>query len=238
MKLTDITTYRYKHTARGIVDDINDNINGRVALNPKLQSTHVLYIIKNLFKDRCKTVLEIGTLWGGAMLTMMASEYKSKFVSMDMFGGFYPDLLGEGNSDQDFGINTIELVDENIQYNNPYQHEYDLIKGSSHDKEVIDYVKENYPEIDLFFIDGDHTKKGVLQDWKDYSDLITSGGIVVFDDYWVGEYERVAWKKEDDAGVKWMDVVGAVDEIISSETFTKNWKDVGLFGDKRIIERL
>ena len=126
MKLTDITTYRYKHTARGIVDDINDNINGRVALNPKLQSTHVLYIIKNLFKDRCKTVLEIGTLWGGAMLTMMASEYKSKFVSMDMFGGFYPDLLGEGNSDQDFGINTIELVDENIQYNNPYHLHPDL----------------------------------------------------------------------------------------------------------------
>ena len=238
MNLTDITSYRYKHTARGIVEDINDNINGRVALNDMLQSTHVLYIIKNLLKDKCKTVLEIGTLWGGAMLTMMASEYKSKFVSMDMFGGFYPDLLGEGNSDQDFGINTIELVDENIQYNNPYQHEYDLIKGSSHDKEVIDYVKENYPEIDLFFIDGDHTKKGVLQDWKDYSDLITSGGIVVFDDYWVGEYERVAWKKEDDDGVKWMDVVGAVDEIISSETFTKNWKDVGLFGDKRIIERL
>ena len=238
MNLTDITNYRYKNTARGIVEDINDNINGRVALNNMLQSTHVLYIIKNLLKDKCKTVLEIGTLWGGAMLTMMTSEYKSKFVSMDMFGGFYPDLLGEGNSDQDFGINTLELVDENIQYNNPYQHEYDLIKGSSHDKEVIDYVKENYSKIDLLFIDGDHSKKGVLQDWKDYSDLIVSGGIVVFDDYWVGEYERAAWKKEDDDGVKWMDVVGAVDKIISSKTFTKNWKDVGLFGDKKIIERL
>ena len=35
-----------------------------------------------------------------------------------------------------------------------------------------------------------------------------------------------------------MDVVGAVDEILSSDTFLKNWKDVGLFGDKRIIERL
>ena len=102
----------------------------------------------------------------------------------------------------------------------------------------INYVKENYPKIDLLFIDGDHTKKGVLQDWEDYSNLVTKGGIVVFDDYWVGEYERAAWKKEDDNGVKWMDVVGAVDEIINNETFLTNWKDVGLFGDKKIIERL
>ena len=139
---------------------------------------------------------------------------------------------------QNYGINTIELVTENVNNNNPYQHKYDLIQGSSHDTEIINYVKENYPKIDLLFIDGDHSKKGVLQDWEDYSELLSKGGIVVFDDYWVGDYERAAWKKEDDDGVKWMDVVGAVDKIISSKTFTKNWKDVGLFGDKRIIERL
>jgi predicted O-methyltransferase YrrM len=155
-----------------------------------------------------------------------------------MFEGFYPELLGEGNSDQNFGVNTLELVTENIEKNNEWKHEYDLIKGSSHDSKVINYVKENYPEIDLLFIDGDHTKKGVLQDWDDYSNLVTKGGIVVFDDYWVGKYERAAWRKEDDEGVKWMDVVGAVDEIINNKTFLRNWKDVGLFGDKKIIERL
>ena len=238
MKLDDIKNYNYQGIARGIVEDLNNNINGRVALNDMLQSTHVLYIIKNLLEDKCKTVLEIGTLWGGALLTMMQTEYKSKFVSVDMFEGFYPELLGEGNGDQNFGINTIELVDENIKNNNPYQHEYDLIKGSSHDTKVINYVKENYPKIDLLFIDGDHTKKSVLQDWEDYSDLVTKGGIVVFDDYWIGEYVRAAWRKEDDDGVKWMDVVGAVDEIINDKTFLTNWRDVGLFGDKKIIERL
>ena len=238
MKWNEISDFRYMETARGIVGDINNNITGRVALNDMLRATHVLYIIKNLLRDKCKTVLEIGTLWGGALLTMMQSEYSSKFLSVDMFEGFYPDLLGEGNSDQDHGINTIELVTENINENNPWKHEYDLIKGSSHDSKVINYVKENYPEIDLLFIDGDHTKKGVLQDWDDYSNLVTKGGIVVFDDYWVGEYERAAWKKEDDNGVKWMDVVGAVDEIINDKTFLTNWRDVGLFGDKKIIERL
>ena len=77
MNISSITDYRYKGVAKGIVEDINNNINGRVALNNMLQSTHVLYIIKNLLEDKCKTVLEIGTLWGGAMLTMMASEYKT-----------------------------------------------------------------------------------------------------------------------------------------------------------------
>ena len=40
----------------------------------------------------------------------------------------------------------------------------------------------------------------------------------MFDDYWIGEYVRAAWRKEDDDGVKWMDVVGAVDEIINDKT--------------------
>ena len=169
---------------------------------------------------------------------MMQSEYSSKFVSVDMFEGFYPDLLGEGNSDQDHGINTIELVTENINENNPWNHEFDLVKGSSHDKVVVDYIRKNYPVVEFMFIDGDHTKKGVLQDWNDYSDLISTGGIVVFDDYWVGDYERAAWKKEDENGGKWMDVVGAVDEITESKDFSEQWKVVGLFGDKKIIERL
>ena len=238
MKWNEISDFRYMETAKGIVGDINNNITGRVALNNMLRATHVLYIIKNLLRDKCKTVLEIGTLWGGALLTMMQSEYSTKFVSVDMFEGFYPDLLGEGNSDQDHGINTIELVTENINENNPWNHEFDLVKGSSHDKVVVDYIRKNYPVVEFMFIDGDHTKKGVLQDWNDYSDLISTGGIVVFDDYWVGDYERAAWKKEDENGVKWMDVVGAVDEIINDETFLTNWKDVGLFGDKKIIERL
>ena len=64
------------------------------------------------------------------------------------------------------------------------------------------------------------------------------GGIVIFDDYWTGQYEKAAWKKEDENGVKWMDVVGAVDEIMASENFNEKWKEVALFADKKIIERI
>lgn len=236
MKINEILNHKDLKLSETIVAELNENITGRVAINKMIGATHILYLVKELLKDDCKTVLEIGTLWGGALLTMMRSEYTSKFVSMDMFEGFYPNLLGEGSHDG-YGINTEELVTKNILNNNPFEHEFELIKGSSHDEKIVKYVKKNYSEIDLFFIDGDHTKKGVLQDWKDYSSLVTKGGIVIFDDYWIGEYERAAWKKEDENGVKWMDVVGAVDEIAGSDNFTNEWNYVGLFGDKYILER-
>ena len=238
MKITDILEYENIEQYKKMVLSINDNMIGRVALNPTISSTEVLYIIKQLMGEDCKTVLEIGTLWGGALMTIMQSKYESNFASIDTFNGFYPELLGEGNADHEDGFNTIDKVNKNVNNNNPHQHNFDLIEGSSHDEKVINYVKEHYSEVDLLFIDGDHTKKGVLQDWNDYSSLVTKGGIVVFDDYWVGEYEQAAWKKEDEDGVKWMDVVGAVDEIMDSEDFSNNWKNVGLFGDKKIIERL
>lgn len=237
MNLNDILNNEEIKTSKQLVMKINKSIVGRVALNNMLQSTHVLYVIKNLLGDNCKNVLEIGTLWGGALLTMMESKHKSKFISIDMFEGFYPTLIGKGSHDG-HGINTKEIVTENILNNNPWSHEFELIKGSSHDKKIINYIENNYPNIDLLFIDGDHTKKGVLQDWNDYSSLVTRGGIVVFDDYWVGKYETAAWKTEDDNGVKWMDVVGAVDEIVGDNNFVNQWKDIGLYGDKYILEKI
>ena len=253
MNLDDILNHEEIKISKKLVMKINESIVGRVALNNMLQSTHVLYVIKDLLGDNCKNVLEIGTLWGGALLTMMQSEYESVFVSIDMFEGFYPNLIGKGNTDGKFGINTKELVTENILKNNPFKYEFDLVKGSSHDKEVVEYVTKKYPKIDLLFIDGDHTKKGTLQDWNDYSDLVTKGGLVVFDDHWddkrLGDsnhwntprknFQRYGWKAVDEeTGEKWMDVVGAVEDITNHNNFYNNWKEVGLYGDKYILERI
>jgi len=269
MNLDDIVNHEEIKTSTEVVTKIDESIIGRVASNQKtpwvpgkiardkpigeLQATHVLYIIKNLLGDNCKNVLEIGTLWGGTLLTMMQSEYESVFVSIDMFEGFYPNLIGKGNTDGKFGINTKEIVTENILNNNPWSHEFELIKGSSHDKKIINYIENNYSNIDLLFIDGDHTKKGVLQDWNDYSSLVTKGGLVVFDDHWDDKrledsnyaytprknFQRYGWKTVDEVtGEKWMDVVGAVEDITNHKDFYDNWKEVGLYGNKYILERI
>ena len=44
--------------------------------------------------DKCKKILELGTLWGGSIITMMRSEYPSHFVSVDFFNGYYKNLTG------------------------------------------------------------------------------------------------------------------------------------------------
>ena len=170
---------------------------------------------------------------------MMQSEYNSKFVSIDTFRGFYPELLGEGNTDHEDGINTIEKVTENINKNNVHNHEFELIQGSSHDEKVINHIKDICPTVDLLFIDGDHTKKGVLQDWKDYSNLVSKGGLVIFDDYWTGDLAKYAWKNKS----HWdeperMDIVGAYAELESRDDFYKKWKSIGLIADKKIIQRI
>ena len=132
-------------------------------------------------------------------------------------------------------------ITKNINQNNIHNYEFELVKGSSHSKGVIDYIHLKYPIIDLLFIDGDHTKKGVLQDWDNYSSLIPSKGIVIFDDYWSGGLKDKAWNSDKMSfgdGTQWMDVVGAVDEIISRDDFEFNWKEIGLYGDKKIIQKI
>jgi len=247
MEFNQIQNHKSTNLAKNIVDKLDQNITGKVARQESDSFTHSLYLIKNLMGEKCKNVLEIGTFWGGALLTMMQDKHKSKFVSIDMFEGFYPELIGEntpfkdGHIDKQYGINTKEKIINNINQNNIHNYKFELVKGSSHNKEVIDYIHLKYPIIDLLFIDGDHTKKGVLQDWDNYSSLISSKGIVVFDDYWSGGLRDKAWNSDKmsfDDGTQWMDVVGAVDEIISRDSFESNWKEIGLYGDKKIIQKI
>ena len=138
------------------------------------------------------------------------------------------------------GTNTLGSVSSNIERHNNNDHTYDLVQGSSYDTQVIEKVHlllEN--SIDLLFIDGDHRKAGVIKDFEAYSELVSIGGIIVFDDYWSGDLEKYAWKNKDHWDEpKRMDIVGAYKELQSREDFYKKWKEVGLIADKKIIERI
>ena len=93
--------------------------------------------------------------------------------------------------------------------------------------------------VDVLFIDGDHTKVGVIADWEDYSGLVKKGGVVIFDDHWSGDLAKYAWRHKDHwTEPKAMDIVGAYKEISEEESFKDNWKEVGLIEDKMIVERI
>jgi hypothetical protein len=40
------------------------------------------------------------------------------------------------------------------------------------------------PQVDILFIDGDHSYDAVLEDFLNYKNLVLQGGYVIFDDYW------------------------------------------------------
>jgi cephalosporin hydroxylase len=76
-----------------------------------------------------------------------------------------------------------DVVIQNVNKLNKHNNNYNYIKGSSHDLETFNKLIEYTDEIDILFIDGDHTYKGVKNDFELYSKLVKNGGYIIFDDY-------------------------------------------------------
>jgi hypothetical protein len=90
---------------------------------------------------------------------------------MENFGNFYAYTVNG------YAANGIQSTGQNNYIHNNY------IKGSSHDLETFNKLREFVDEIDILFIDGDHSYDGVILDFEMYSKLVKSGGYIIFDDY-------------------------------------------------------
>ena len=69
------------------------------------------------------------------------------------------------------------------------------VVGSSHLPETIEKLKTLLDGrlIDVLFIDGDHSKEGMLQDFYDYSPLVRTGGIIAVHDIFYLPEVIAAW---------------------------------------------
>jgi len=58
------------------------------------------------------------------------------------------------------------------------------LSGDSHSPEFKKRVEAQFAgeQVDFLFIDGDHTEKGVEQDYNDYKNLVRPGGLIAFHD--------------------------------------------------------
>jgi hypothetical protein len=97
-----------------------------------------------------------------------------------------------------------------IDYLNQIKNWVDLPQNISVDypditEEIIDKVKTIVKDVDLFYIDGNHTFEGCMNDFLNYNDLVKNGGYIAFDDYHDVEYSP--------------QVKHAVDFIISDLTY-------------------
>jgi len=150
---------------------------------------HILYDIASSIKKDEINYVEIGCYAGGSACLMLQRK-KTNVVSID---------LGEPIPE--------EIVMNNTNNQNIHKNRFNYIKGNSQINETKERLKSvmleyKSKEIDILFIDGDHSFDGVHNDFNIYEDLVAIGGYIVFDDY--------------NDPVHSPDVNGAVNNIVSN----------------------
>lgn len=162
------------------------------------KSPHIEYM-KDLKKNmKCSVYVEIGVLYGGSMIEQMKDSQECIFIGIDPFTGYYGNSY-DPHRKVDLS-NHYDIVKKNIDENNPNNHKYHLLKGFSND--MVDEFKKLNLQIDYLFIDGDHSYKGVMDDFNNYLPFVKKDGFIVFDNY------------NDNA---WKEVTTAVDELLKKD---------------------
>lgn len=158
---------------------------------------HILYDIADSINKEEINYVEIGCYAGGSACLML-QRTKTNVIGID---------LGEPISE--------EVVLKNTKNHNIHQNSFSYIKANSQileTKERLKSIMNEYKsqEIDILFIDGDHSFNSVHNDFNLYEDLVSIGGYIVFDDYHDPEHSP--------------DVNGAVNNIVSN---LKNYEVIG-----------
>jgi predicted O-methyltransferase YrrM len=151
---------------------LTSNIVKNISMNMKGSTFHhhyhILYTLCSLIKKETVVYTEIGTFNGGSLCLMLQHPSKISCVSIDPFH------LNRTN---------VMIVEENIKKFNINNYEVELTKKFSTDSSLINNLKVRNFQTDILFIDGDHSYKSVIHDFTIFSDFVSEGGFIVFDDY-------------------------------------------------------
>lgn len=148
---------------------------------------HLYQIIQ---KNKCKSIMEIGT-WNGNNALQMIKQAKKNHSAyeIDYYGFDLFELLDSKTASEEFALipPTLNTVKHKLEKTKVSIH---LYKGYT--KDVFPKVISELPKMDLVFIDGGHSIETIENDWKYTQEVINEGTVVIFDDYW----------NRDDAGCK------------------------------------
>jgi cephalosporin hydroxylase len=123
-------------------------------------------------EQRPKTALEIGSFRGGTLfvLTRLADP-GATVISLDLPGSWFGRFFRWVQAPI---FNRFTRERQTLH----------LLRRDSHSQETLSTVSKLLKgrELDLLFIDGDHTYDGVRTDFEMYSPMVRRGGIVAFHD--------------------------------------------------------
>jgi len=123
-------------------------------------------------RQKPKAFLEIGTRNGGTFFVLCRlSDPQAIVISLDLPGGQF------GGGYTPFQVPVLWRMKKPGQ-------QLHLLRTDSHSAEAKLRTEQalNGSQLDLLFIDGDHTYDGVKKDFEMYSPLVKTGGLVVFHD--------------------------------------------------------
>jgi cephalosporin hydroxylase len=180
--MNKIKNNTFKITEESLIklDEISENMEGTTFH----KHTHILYDIRTEFGDKPITYLEIGSYAGASISLISSHKYPTNCITLDLGTPISPDI-----------------VKRNVSKFKNEQSSFNYIQGNSQDINIINHVRDEIKEINILFIDGDHSKNGVFEDFNNYSNLVKSGGYIAFDDYLDYQYSP--------------EVYGAVNDIVT-----------------------
>lgn len=195
-----------------------------------LSSTKRYKILLDLvFEFKCKTILEIGVYTGRRAKEMIETAgihhpaEDITYLGFDLFEQMDEATLKNELSkmpDKYFDIRQkLERTGARIF----------LFKGWSKDT-LPEFIskKEDFPSVDLVFIDGGHSVEAITWDWTNVSKIMTNYTIVVFDDYYV-DCPHLIEKFGCNEIIDGIDRnVFSVDILDTKDSFQNDWGDLNV----------
>jgi cephalosporin hydroxylase len=168
---------------------------------------HILYDIANTFDDAINYV-EIGCYAGGSACLMLQRP-KTNVVSIDLGRPINP-----------------KIVYENVKNLNVHSNSYNYLEGSSQSENMVNRLKEIVQNINILFIDGDHSYNGVINDFNLYEKMVVSGGYIVFDDYYDNTSSPGVRKAVDDLvkTINGYEIIGTLVNEFNARGFSEDFK--------------
>lgn len=150
-------------------DIVNQAINFKTTGFYKIKSvqktSEIQALAKAVSKIKPEVILEIGTCDAGTLF-IWANIASKKVITCDIHGSERRTKFYNSFPPDNSGCNVKTMI------------------GNSHEAAFKEKVKKELAgeKVDFLFIDGDHTEKGVEQDFNDYQEFVRPGGIIAFHD--------------------------------------------------------